>query len=148
MTLSTGRKQGEARRSLADAFPFACCGFCGQHEQTCPLEIAHLDHKAANNRLENLARLCPTHHRHYDAGLLLAEVILLQQDHWQVTKGKQNHKARMRDAGVRARDTRKANEEARAYAAMTSGEKSAFTEQKNALAQAAIAAAMGNGKAR
>jgi hypothetical protein len=95
MTLSAGRKQGEARRLLADAFPFVCCGFCGQHQLTCPLEIAHLDHNAANNRLKNLARLCPTHHRQYDAGLLLPQVIRLQQDHWQVTQGKQNHKGRM-----------------------------------------------------
>jgi hypothetical protein len=148
MTLSAGRRQSEARRVLADAFPFACCGFCGQHELTCPLDIAHLDHNAANNRLENLARLCPTHHRQYDADLLLPQVILLQQDHWQETQGKQNHKARMKNAGILARDTRKANEAARVFAAMTPGQKAAFTRRKNAEAQAASAAATVNGRVR
>ena len=148
MTLSAGRKQGEARRILADAFPFACCGFCGQHELTCPLEIAHLDHNAANNHPENLARLCPTHYRQYDAGLLLSQVILLQQVHWKATRGKQNHKARMKNAGVLARDTRKANEAARVFAAMTPGQKAAFTRRKNAEARLITAAAPVNGRAR
>ena len=139
MTLSTDRKQSEARRVLAEAFPFPCCGFCGQHELTCPLEIAHLDHNAGNNRRENLARLCPTHHRQYDAGLLLPQVIRLQQDHWQDRKGKQDHKARMKNAGVLARDTRKANKAAQAFAAMTPGQKSAFTRKKNAEARATAA---------
>jgi hypothetical protein len=38
----------------------------------------------------------------------------------------------MTNAGILARDTRKANEAARAFAAMTPGQKSAFTKRKNA----------------
>lgn len=148
MMLSASRNQGEARRVLADAFPFMCCGFCGQHELTCPLEIAHLDHNSANNRLENLARLCPTHHRQYDAGLLLPQLILLQQSHWQETQGKQNHKAKMKNAGILARDTRRANKAARDFAAMTPGQKSAFTRRKNAEAQAATKATIVNDRVR
>ncbi len=38
----------------------------------------------------------------YDAGLYPPEAIRLMRAHWQETKGKPNHKARMKDAGAKA----------------------------------------------
>lgn len=138
MTGSSRRKPGEALRVLAAAFPFPCCGFCGQHGLTCPLEIAHLDHNHTNNSRENLARLCPTHHRQYDANLLLAQVIRLQQDYWQITKGKQDHTGRMNGGGARSSDTKKANKAARAYDALTPEDQIAFTEARKTAAASVI----------
>ncbi len=60
------RNQAEARRIANDAYPFHCCVVCGLQVATC-LQIAHLDHNAANNVPSNLARLCPTHHWMYDS---------------------------------------------------------------------------------
>lgn len=101
-----GRNQAEARRVAKLAYPFACCAVCGLQMATC-LQIAHLDHNAGNNAVRNLARLCPTHHGMYDAGLYPVEAIRLMQDHWQQTLGQPNHKPRMKDAGVKAALTRK-----------------------------------------
>lgn len=49
----------------------------------------------------------------YDAGLYPVEAIRLLQAHWQITEGKPNHKARMKDAGVKAALTRKRRAAAR-----------------------------------
>lgn len=106
------RNQAEARRVINDAFPFRCCAVCGLQVATC-LQIAHLDHNAGNNDPENLARLCPTHHWMYDAGLYPVEAIRLMQAHWQATEGKPDHKGRMKDAGVKAALTRKRRAAAR-----------------------------------
>ena len=110
-TLGT-RDQGKARRVASDAYPFRCCAVCGLQMATC-LQLAHLDHNAGNNAAENLARLCPTHHWMYDAGLYPVEAIKLMQAHWQLTLGKPDHKARMKDAGVKAAVTRKRRAAAR-----------------------------------
>jgi hypothetical protein len=131
------RDPGLAKSIVNKAFPFICCGFCGQVGETCPMEIAHLDHDAANNRPENLARLCPTHHRQYDASLLSREAILIQQDHWQKTRGVQCHKGRMKTAGVDARETRARNKAKADYDAMTPGQKSAWTKAQKKAASAA-----------
>ena len=69
--------------------------------------LAHLDQDAANNAPDNLARLCPTHHWMYDAGLYAIEAIRLLQTHWQATLGEPDHKARMKDAGAKAALARK-----------------------------------------
>jgi predicted restriction endonuclease len=79
---------------------------CGLQLATC-LTAAHLDHNPGNNALDNLARLCPTHHWMYDAGLYPIEAIRLLQEHWQTVRGVPSHKARMKDAGAKAALTRK-----------------------------------------
>jgi predicted restriction endonuclease len=106
------RSQVEARRVLNEHFPFKCCAVCGLELTTC-LTAAHLDHDASNNAPDNLARLCQTHHWMYDAGLYPIEAIRLLQAHWQITRGKPTHKARMKDAGVKAALTRKRRSAAR-----------------------------------
>jgi len=106
------RRQGEARRVAAAAYPFRCCVVCGLQVLTC-LTVAHLDHDAANNDPANLAFMCQTHHWMYDAGLYPIEAIGLLRSHWQVTAGTASHKARMKDAGAKAARTRQRSAAAR-----------------------------------
>jgi predicted restriction endonuclease len=120
------RNQGEARRVANASYPFRCCAVCGLETATC-LQIAHLDHNAGNNAPDNLARLCPTHHWMYDAGLYPVEAIQLLQAHWQNTQGKPDHKARMKDAGAKAVLTKKRK---------AAGRKAAATRLANAQAKA------------
>lgn len=94
------------------AYSFRCCAVCGLQVATC-LQVAHLDHNAGNNDPGNLARLCPTHHWMYDAGLYPVEAIRLLQAHWQSTEGKPDHAGRMKDAGAKAALTRKRRAAAR-----------------------------------
>lgn len=110
--LTTGRNQSEARRVINREFPFQCCVICGLQAAAC-LQVAHLDHNAGNNARDNLARLCPTHHWMYDAGLYPVEAIRLLQEHWQATKGVPDHKPRMKDAGAKAALSRKRSAAAR-----------------------------------
>jgi hypothetical protein len=77
------------------------------------MTIAHLDHNAGNNKPENLAWLCQTHHWMYDCGLYPRDAIVLLQSHWQKTVGKPDHRARMKDAGAKAAQTRKHRASAR-----------------------------------
>ena len=105
-------RQGEARRVLKVACPFICYVVCGLRIETC-MTIAHLDHNPGNNRPENLAWLCQTHHWMYDSGLYPKEAISLLQAHWQVTQGKPDHRARMKDAGEKAARTRRLRAAAR-----------------------------------
>lgn len=100
------RKQVDARRIVNEAYPFKCCAVCGL-QLAASLQVAHLDHDAGNNSKENLARLCPTHHGMFDAGLYPIEAIRILQDHWQKTEGKPDHKPRMKDAGAKAAISRK-----------------------------------------
>jgi len=100
------RNQTKAKRVLNTAYPFHCCAVCGLQIATC-LQIAHLDQDPGNNVPDNLARLCPTHHWMYDAGLYPVEAIRLLQAHWQTTKDVADHKARMKDAGRKAASKRK-----------------------------------------
>jgi hypothetical protein len=65
------------------------------------LTIAHLDHNSGNNDPDNIAYLCGTHHWMYDAGLYPRDAIKLMRAHWQTTAGKPDHKARMKDAGIK-----------------------------------------------
>ena len=110
------RNQAEARRVANLAFPFRCCVICGLQIPTC-LQIAHLDHDAANNSPDNLSRFCPTHHWMYDAGFYPVEAVRLLQLHWQEKRGVPNHKPRMKDAGAKAALTRKRRAAARKAAA-------------------------------
>ncbi len=95
------RKQAVARRVLNEHYPFKCCAVCGLQIATC-LTVAHLDHNAANNAPDNLARLCQTHHWMYDAGLYPIEAVRLLQAHWQTIKGVPDHRGRMKDAGAKS----------------------------------------------
>lgn len=106
--LSAGdrRNQGEARRAAVAAYPYRCCVLCGL--QIC-LQIAHLDQNAGHNEPDNLAYFCPTHHGMFDSGLYPVVAIKLLREHWQVTKGKLDHSARMKDAGKKAGATRTRN---------------------------------------
>jgi hypothetical protein len=109
---SLPRNQSTARRVLNERCPFKCCAVCGLQIATC-LTIAHLDHNAGNNRPDNLARLCQTHHWMYDSGFYPKEAISLLQAHWQTVKGIPDHKGRMKDAGAKAALTRKRRSAAR-----------------------------------
>ena len=119
------RNQAAARGVASVAYPFQCCVVCGLQLRTC-LQIAHLDQNAGNNAADNLARLCPTHHWMYDAGLYPPEAIRLLRAHWQATQGKPDHKPRMKDAGARAAVTRKRSAAAR---------KAIATRKANAIAR-------------
>ena len=77
------------------------------------LTVAHLDQKPGNNDPDNLAYLCGTHHWMYDAGLYPIDAVKRLREHWQKTKGKPDHKGRMKDAGVKAALTRKKSAAAR-----------------------------------
>jgi predicted restriction endonuclease len=70
------RRQGEARKIAHQAYPFRCCVICGQQMEV-SLVVAHLDHHAGNNDLDNLAYLCGTHHWMYDCGLYPIEAVKL-----------------------------------------------------------------------
>lgn len=109
---SSPRKQYEARKVADKAYEFHCCAVCGL-QSSAGLTVAHLDHNAGNNEPDNLAHLCWTHHRMYDAALYLPATIKLLRDHWQVTKGKPNFKGPMKNAGAKAARTRKLSTRAR-----------------------------------
>jgi|HubBroStandDraft_6_1064221.scaffolds.fasta_scaffold244006_3 hypothetical protein len=100
------RNQNEARRVATATYEYRCCVICGLQLPAC-LTIAHLDQNGGNNDADNLAYLCGTHHWMYDAGLYPIEAIKLLRAHWQQTKGKPDHKARMKTAGADAARTRK-----------------------------------------
>ena len=58
----------------------------------------------------NLARLCPTHHWMYDAGLYSMKAIRLLKAHWKAwykKGGIPDHTAQMKDAGPKAARKRK-----------------------------------------
>ena len=104
--LSRVRQQREAKKVAKAAFPFQCCAACGIQLPTV-LAIAHLNHNSTDNRPDNLAYLCWTHHWMHDAGLYPTKAIKLLRAHWQKTMGKPSHKARMKNAGKKAALTRK-----------------------------------------
>jgi len=100
------RRQSEARKVAREAYPYRACAVCGLSLPTA-IDLAHLDQDASNNAPDNLAWLCKTHHWMYDAGLYPAAALEALRDHWQRTKGKPDHSARMKDAGPKAARTRK-----------------------------------------
>jgi hypothetical protein len=100
------RKPGRAWRVAEKAYTYQCCAVCGS--QPC-LTLAHLNHNAADDDPDNLAFMCWTHHRYYDAGLYPIEAIRSLRDHWQQTQGKECYKAMMKDAGQKALATRRRN---------------------------------------
>jgi predicted restriction endonuclease len=116
MTTASIRKQSEARKVMAEHYPFRCCAVCGLQNET-SVHIAHLDQNAGNNDPDNLAWLCPTHHWMYDAGLYPIEAIQLLLLHWQETCGVASHKPRMKEAGHKAAVTRRRKAGARKAAA-------------------------------
>ena len=128
------RNQADARRSIKAKFPFACCAICGLQIATC-LQVAHLDHNAANNEADNLAYLCPTHHWMYDATLYPRDAIKLLRAHWQERKEKPDHSARMKDAGPKAAQKRRENAAAERRSA--AAHKAVVTRRANEIALAA-----------
>lgn len=48
------RRQGEARRMVAEQYAYKCCVVCGTTFEPA-LTVAHLDHDAGNNDPDNLA---------------------------------------------------------------------------------------------
>ncbi|MBC07134.1 MAG: hypothetical protein CMO10_12665 [Thalassospira sp.] len=59
----------------------------------------------------------------YDAGLYPLEAIRLLQDHWQKTKGKPDHSARLKGAANRAAITKRRKAGARKAAASRAAKK-------------------------
>ena len=100
------KKQWEAKQTAKRAYPFQCCVVCGLQLRTC-LAVAHLDHQPTNNNADNLAFLCHTHHWMHDAGLYPTDAIKMLRAHWQETEGVPCHKAKMKDAGRKAVQTKK-----------------------------------------
>ena len=117
------RRQSEAKRVAGEHYPYKCCCVCGLKLATA-LDLAHLDHDAGNNDPINLAWLCKTHHWMYDAGLYPREAITMLRAHWQATRGKPDHSARMKDAGRKAAETRKRSRSARKAWETRRGERS------------------------
>ena len=102
----THRNQAEAKRVVAEAYPYQCCVVCGLQVSTC-LTVAHLDHQPGNNDPANLAWLCGTHHWMFDCGFYPLEAIQLMRARWQETKGVPSHAARLKSAAVKAHATRR-----------------------------------------
>ncbi len=125
------RNAGDARRALREAVPFVCCAICGLEIPTC-VTVAHLDQNSANNQPDNLAWLCQTHHWMYDCGFYPPEAIRLLQDRWQITKAVPDHKARTKDAGARAAETRMAAVAAKKCAAKVKARKAWKTRRARA----------------
>ena len=50
--------------------------------------------------------MCKTHHWMYDCGFYPRDIIEKLREHWDTTRGKPDHKPRMKDAGVEAARTR------------------------------------------
>jgi hypothetical protein len=96
----------QARKVAEEHYPYRCCVVCGL-QLPASLTIVHLDHNSGNNDPDNIAYLCGTHHWMYDAGLYPKDAIKLMRAHWQTTAGKPDHKARMKDAGIKAARARK-----------------------------------------
>lgn len=86
------------------AYPENQCAYCGFGIKAI-LEVAHLDQNRTNNSVENLAVLCPNCHKMHDIGLIPKEIILAMRAH----KKEPRWGDRMKDAGRKAGDTRKAN---------------------------------------
>jgi len=96
----------------------ACCGF-GVPEV---LEVAHLDGDRQNNKIENLAILCPNCHKMHDIDLIPTDVIIELRDREKSV----DWSKRMKDAGKKAALTRKRKIAAR---------KAVETRRKNNLEQ-------------
>jgi hypothetical protein len=106
------RNSSEAHRIARETYPFQCCAVCGI-QLPASLDVAHLDQNGGNNKPDNLAFLCHTHHWMFDGGLYPIEAIKMLRAHWQETKGVASWKARMKDAGPKAALRRKRREAAR-----------------------------------
>ena len=98
------RRQHEARSLGTEHHKLKLCVICGMQDY---IELAHLDQQPGNNEPDNLAWLCPTHHKMFDGGLYPIEGVKLLRAHWAQTEGRMSHKARMKDAGAKAATTRK-----------------------------------------
>lgn len=78
------------------------CAMCG-FGIAAILEVAHISQDRSDNSLDNLAILCPNCHKMHDIGLIPPEVVRAMRDF----SPKINWKLRIKDAGVKAADTRR-----------------------------------------
>jgi len=93
------------------------CAYCGFGIQAV-LEVAHINGKRDNNRIDNLVILCPTCHKMLDVDYFSNQTIKSVRD-----RAKQvNWKKRMKDAGKKAAQTRKWRQ---------AGKKAAETRKRN-----------------
>jgi 5-methylcytosine-specific restriction endonuclease McrA len=69
-------------RKLAFDNYLPICSFCGFGLKSV-LEVAHLDGNRTNNKLNNLAILCPTCHRMHDLDLITSTTIILTRSRMQ-----------------------------------------------------------------
>ncbi len=67
------------------------------------LEVAHLDCDPRNNKLENLALLCPTCHRMHDIDLIPTDVVVRLRDEKRTPKWSKL----MKDAAAKALVTKR-----------------------------------------
>lgn len=116
------RNTAEAYRIAGATYKMMLCVICGTRQV---IELAHLNQNPGDNDEGNLAWLCPTHHRMFDAGLYPERIVKELRAHWELTQGREDHTARMKGAGKRAATTRAQNMEvarkARAAADLQAG---------------------------
>lgn len=141
------RRQGEARRVVAERYPYKCCVVCGTTFEPA-LAVAHLDHDAGNNDPDNLAWMCGTHHWMFDAALYPLTAVKALRAHWQEAKGVPDHSGRMKNAGARADRTRAGRAAARKAAATRRGGQTAVTEALDPVRSAAARKAWETRRAR
>lgn len=106
------------------------CAVCGFGIASV-LEVAHLDGNHHNNRIANLAVLCPTCHRMHDLDLFTRDIVVALRDRPKLA----NWRKLMKDAGARAAETRMRRVSARKRA----GPKAAATRKRRAAARKAAA---------
>ena len=75
------------------------CAYCG-FAIPAILEVAHIDGSRANNELDNLVILCPTHHKMLDLDIIDNRTIKHMRNRMQDPPI--NQKKRMKDAGAKA----------------------------------------------
>jgi hypothetical protein len=104
-------RSSTVRKEALDHYPHRCvwCGF----GISAVLEVAHLDGNRRHNALDNLALLCPTHHRMLDLDLLPEETVRDLRDRPRSARWSKL----MGDGAQRAHATRKARREKRQAAA-------------------------------
>ena len=108
----------------------AKCVYCGFAIKEV-LEVAHLDGRRSNNRLSNLAPLCPTCHRMHDLDLIPTAVIKTMRDH----PKKPRWAKLLKDAGPKAAETKKRKRAALRRKRKRAAKKAVETRRKRARAK-------------
>jgi predicted restriction endonuclease len=89
------------RKLAFDNYP-PICAYCGFGIKEV-LEVAHIDGKRSNNRIDNLVILCPNCHKMHDIDIISTDTIIEMRDRPKKIKWTK----RMKDAGKKAALTRK-----------------------------------------